>query len=911
MAQGQERQKLQASGLAAILAAGATIFTGGAAAPAFFTTFALTYAYASYAQARALRSPREEIAARQQLIRSGVAPHRIIYGTVPVSGVLAFFHVQGDYLHLVVAMSGHEVAGIDDVYFDDTRLGALDGSGNVTTGQYAGLVRVKKYLGTDTQTADADLIAASGGRWTSDHRLRGRAYLYLRLLFDQDRLLAVPNIRAIVRGRRCYDPRTGLTTHTENPALIVRDWLTAPFGLGCDAGEVDDTMIATAANVCDQWVTLDTAITLQAVPDHTTDTWSLSAGVDSRITTGDRLVLTGSPVPGGLTSGTTYYLIRLDANLYQLASTYENALARVPVPFTDNGSGTQTWGSLAQRRYTANGSFTLDLVPAEIERSLRSSMAGHMAYAQGKWRVFAGAYSAPDLPTITVDDLRGPYNYVPKRARRDLVNEMRGTYADPARGYAATDFPVVTDAAGVVADGGDTLPRNIDLSWTNNPYRAQRLARIYMRRARAATLVLRLKVSALRVACAQTVTVNIPQIGVVDQTFRVTGVQITGDDGGIGVDLALEAESATTYDWASTDGAAQAVAQQLALLSLTVAAPTNLVLSSGNAELLQGADGSIISRIRAAWTLAGEPNAERYELQFKKATDSEWAQTSYVPASDASALLGPVEDGVLYEVRVRTVRINGARSAWLYGQTTVVGKTQAPAAPTTLTVTPALGGFDIVWSASGEVDYRHSLLYEATSNNFAAATVVATVSGNRAARSGLGAPVTRWYWVRHVDTSGNQSALFPALSGISATTQAPEGGGVPTVANAATITASPGSSPPGGANYWAVYDNTTGKIWRWITANGAYSKAADGGDLVAGSVAADRMAVTQLSSISANLGTVTAGSINIGSGKFDVDSSGNVTIRSAATGARLEVTNSVIRVYDAAGVLRVKLGNLA
>jgi hypothetical protein len=291
--------------------------------------------------------------------------------------------------------------------------------------------------------------------------------------------------------------------------------------------------------------------------------------------------------------------------------------------------------------------------------------------------------------------------------------------------------------------------------------------------------------------------------------------------------------------------------------AIAPAAPTNLSMSSGTAQLLQGADGSIVSRLQVSWSRAIEANLQGYEIQFRRAGDS--AYTSVMAERDAlTAYLAPVEDGVLYDVRVRALAGPGARrSAWLTGTHTVVGKTQAPAAPTTLTVTPALGGFDIVWSSSGEVDYRHSLLYEATSNNFAAATVVATVSGNRAARAGLGAPVARWYWVRHVDTSGNQSARFPAGSGITATTLAPDGGGVPTVANAASITAAPGSSPPGGDDFWAVYDLATGKIWRWITASGAYSKAADGADLDAGSVAADRIAGTTVSSIRSSTGQLT------------------------------------------------------
>lgn len=58
-----------------------------------------------------------------------------------------------------------------------------------------------------------------------------------------------------------------------------------------------------------------------------------------------------------------------------------------------------------------------------------------------------------------------------------------------------------------------------------------------------------------------------------------------------------------------------------------------------------------------------------------------------------------------------------------------------------------------------------------------------------------------------------------------------------------------------------------------------------------------------------NTGTF-KGSISVND-KFTVDSSGNTTIKSATTGARLEITNSTIKVYDSSGVVRVQIGDLS
>jgi predicted phage tail protein len=68
--------------------------------------------------------------------------------------------------------------------------------------------------------------------------------------------------------------------------------------------------------------------------------------------------------------------------------------------------------------------------------------------------------------------------------------------------------------------------------------------------------------------------------------------------------------------------------------------------------------------------------------------------------------------------------------------------------------------------------------------------------------------------------------------------------------------------------------------------------------MTVGSVTAQTISVTSLAAISANLGAVTAGSLNINN-RFIVDSAGNLTVRSATTGARLEITSTYILMVDA------------
>lgn len=75
--------------------------------------------------------------------------------------------------------------------------------------------------------------------------------------------------------------------------------------------------------------------------DHTTETFTATS---HGLETGDgpiRLTTTGT-LPAGLTAGTDYYVIKVDANDFKLALTRAGALAGTVVEISDNGTGTHT-----------------------------------------------------------------------------------------------------------------------------------------------------------------------------------------------------------------------------------------------------------------------------------------------------------------------------------------------------------------------------------------------------------------------------------------------------------------------------------------------------------------------------------------------------------------------------------------
>ena len=121
-----------------------------------------------------------------------------------------------------------------------------------TSGRYDGFVTITQNLGSPDQVADVSLVNAVP-EWTSEHRLRGISYLYIKYDFSQDVFPnGVPHVTATIKGKKVYDPRSDTTVWSDNPALCLRDYLTNGYGLDEAAANIDDALVTSAANVCDQ-----------------------------------------------------------------------------------------------------------------------------------------------------------------------------------------------------------------------------------------------------------------------------------------------------------------------------------------------------------------------------------------------------------------------------------------------------------------------------------------------------------------------------------------------------------------------------------------------------------------------------------------------------------------------------------
>lgn len=176
------------------------------------------------------------------------APLPLLYGRCRVGINRVYVGVSGSdnkHLHIVGVVGEGEVngiaqtGGVDQIFLND----------KLYT-EYGSLVYYEFFTGTATQNVCATLHSAIP-EWTDP--LRHTAYIYMRLEYDPDKFQNLPAITLEVEGLKVYNPDTGITAYTTNPALCSRDLITRSSkrgGIGISSSRLNDTSVIDTASYC-------------------------------------------------------------------------------------------------------------------------------------------------------------------------------------------------------------------------------------------------------------------------------------------------------------------------------------------------------------------------------------------------------------------------------------------------------------------------------------------------------------------------------------------------------------------------------------------------------------------------------------------------------------------------------------
>lgn len=423
---------------------------------------------------------------REVMVRSTEVPRIIVYGQAAVGGLITHqntFGAENRSMTIEVIHTGHEIEEFVSWLFDDKEIpiadvddinAAGDGSVDADTNSHGfgpvgstPTVYLRGHLGASAQAVDSALDSAYS-EIGSNHRHRGcaRSNIRLDLLVGSENIWdggPPRNIRAVVKGKKVYDPRldstftgswgTGSGAHrvatpatwewSENPALCWADYrIDAELGPGWDSGDIDYNSVAIAADACE-----------------------VAAGIPTSATE-DRFTCNG------------------------VFDTSESPNA------------------------------IIGQILAAMSGSERRFKGKWHVYA-GIWEAPSFTLDEDDF-IGTVE-----YRKQPETQSGDRYNLVRGSYVDPLRYYQSSEFLEVSDATlQSDRDAGRELPKELDLRAVNGEYQAQRLAyRLLAQAADSGIFVCQVGYSAANMRVGVRVEVTLDELGFDSKIFRLVNMR--------------------------------------------------------------------------------------------------------------------------------------------------------------------------------------------------------------------------------------------------------------------------------------------------------------------------------------------------------------------------------------------------
>ena len=656
--------------------------------------------------------------------RSPTAPRQIIYGVTRVGGTILHMQTTGTdnyLLHMVVAVAGHEITGINSVRIGETDVTTSTSTINgetvytVTNSKYTntenennfGSGRLIRYVIEDgSQTTANGFLDAQLSSMTSNHKFQGIAYVYIQMVADSEKFSSIPAISFVVEGKNVYDPRTSAmattTAQRQNPALIIRDYLTdTTYGLKATSDEINDSTnaggFASCANLCDQTM-------------------------------------------------------------------------------SDEGNG---------KRYTANGFIDASTNGNDAITGFLSAMAGKMTYVNGKFNVFGGASQTPSLTItdddllakvrVTTGSPTGNLANTIKAVYVDSTNNYTAidspVYQDST--FLGEDTPSGESSANYVKE------TEVQLPFTTTSKMAQRIARINLKSQRQTqTLEVMTSLQFMRLQPSDWVYLTNERLSYSSKVFEVvaTNLEVIDTEGGqpiLATKLSLKETASSVFDFVTNDYTDdQSEGSNIDSGDGSISAPSSLALAQ---EItLDGQEKRV--NIKASWTNNANATIVGTEVAYKLSTDSNYSAIT-VGKSTAVAHISGVAIGKTYNVKVRHLSATGAVSDYSSQvNITIAEATDAPNDPSNFSVSSETNmGFVLSWTNPNNEDLSHIEIHRRTVNTTPTDTshVITerravpnvTMIQEQTVRNDIAIGTTYYYWVRAVNTSGVASNFVGSVNG--------------------------------------------------------------------------------------------------------------------------------------------------
>ena len=558
----------------------------------------------------------------------------IVYGTRKVGGNVVFLETSGtdnEFLYMAIVLSEGEINDISSIFINDSQVtwsGDIADNTQITVASSdanffdstnsESLITCEPHFGTDSQNASSLLSTLSS--WTSNHRLRGLAYLAIKFKWNADKFGSLPTVNAVVQGKKVYNPNLDSTVtggsgshrkddsttwaYSDNPIYQLLDYLRdSRFGMGIPNSYFDSNFAdwQIAGDVCDTDITpFSGASAIDLMDSHT------------------------------------------------VVDTSKKAI--------DN-----------------------------VKDFVRGSRA-YLNFSAGKYKILVETSGSASI-TLTEDNILNGIT-VSSKNKNSRYNRVIVNFINPDKNYQSdtAQFPPVDEtglasadqhATMKTADGGLLLEGRFDFSMLTSPYQAQEMAEIILRRSRSSLdISIKADATALDLSIGDIVNVTHATPGFSAKAFRVQGLTLNADHT---VSLQCSEHQDSFYTFGTQQEVASIPSTTLPN-PFSVSPPASISLDD---ELIEYADGIVITRLLITIGVSPDSFVDNYEVQIKQTKDQNGAT---VTDSFREIAVGKileyqhlnVIDGAEYQVRVRAVNTIGSKSTFISTTRTIVGGVEAP-----------------------------------------------------------------------------------------------------------------------------------------------------------------------------------------------------------------------------------------
>jgi len=633
----------------------------------------------------------------------------IVYGLRQVGISRVFVESSGAtntnlYIAGVLCEGGDAgIESIDAIYIDDklvTWSGALtDGTvrtvGSADTNFYkdgASLISVQGFYGLDNQSTSSLLDESTN--WDSNYKLSGVAYVAFKFTWNQDAFNGLPDVKVTLKGKKIYDPR------------------------------LDSTKGGSGSH-----------------RESTSSTWAYSNNSSLILLDYLRNSRYGKGLPTSAFE-TNYDSFKSSANTCDTQVT----------PYT---TGT------AISLLTTNAVLDSSQKVIDNVKELLTPMKAIFTYTQGKYKLIIED-SGVSVLSLNKDNIIGGIKILGEK-KNSKYNRVIGTFCNPNKNWQndTVSFPPFDDSALDVADQHATmlsadnsilLEGRFDFKHITNPYQAEELCEIILRRSRNALGVeLRCTSEALNVTIGDIVDLTYVTGGFSAKVFRVMGLSINSDST---VSLQLIEHQDNFYTW-SVKAQAPVIADTTLPNPNSVSAPASVTLSD---QLILYSDGVVITALDVTIGTSPDSFVDYYQVEYKLST-----ATDYIIAGQGKGLnqrILNVIDGSTYNVRVKAFNTLGVGSTYTTATRIIIGGTAPPEDVQDFSCNIIGTDAHLAWTQIGDLDLAHyTIRYSPLTTGADWNDSVSLVEKVARPATSITVPArTGSYLIKAVDKNGNYSA---------------------------------------------------------------------------------------------------------------------------------------------------------